>query len=244
MMSRGVSPPSADDVDVDDLGRLGRGIMTGPSEEHLSVREAVERYGIPVRTLTRLLRDGQLPRAYKVFAARGDEWRIPVADLQTYAMPTPSAHASEEYLSVPDAVERYGIPLGTLTRRLRNGEIAGAYKVPGPRGDEWRIRATDLETYSGRRTTGEPSPTAEPSATAAREAAAARSRAEEAERRLSVALRECAQLRAQLAQEKAHRVQAEQSAAQLISHACRPGARRCQRNGLVTEVTAPIGCHY
>ncbi len=220
--------------------------MTGPSEEHLSAQDAAERYGIPVRTLARLLRDGQLSGAYKASGPRGDEWRIPVTDLQAYAAPAPSADPSEEYLSVPDAVERYGIPLGTLTRRLRNGEIAGAYKVPGPRGDEWRIRATDLEAYGHRQTTGEPSSTAEQSPTAALQldVAAARSRAEEAERRLSIALRECADLRAQLAQEKAHREQAEQSAAQLISHACRPGARRCQRTGLVTEVTAPMSCHY
>ena len=220
--------------------------MTGPSEEHLSVRESVERYGIPVRTLTRLLRNGQLPGAYEVSGHRGDEWRIPVTDLQAYAAPTPSTEASDEFLSVPEAVERYGIPLGTLTRRLRNGEIAGAYKVPGPRGDEWRVRATDLETYSDRRTTGEPSPTAEQSPTAAlqRDAATMRSRAEEAERRLSIALRECADLRAQLAQEKARRQQAEYAAAQLVTQACRPGARRCQRTGLATEVTAPISCRY
>ncbi len=220
--------------------------MTGPFEEHLPVRDAVERYGIPVRTLTRLLRDGQLPSAYTVPGPRGDEWRIPVTELQAYAAPAPSTNAAEEFLSVPDAVERYGIPLGTLTRRLRNGEIAGAYKVPGPRGDECRIRITDLEGYGHRRTTGEPSSTTEQSPTAALQldVAAARRRAEEAERRLSIALRECADLRVQLAQEEARRQQAEYSAAQLVAQACRPGARRCQRTGLAAEVTAPIGCRY
>ncbi len=72
MMSRGVSPLSADDATTPSWAVEGAS-MTGPSDEHLSVHDAVERYDIPVRTLTRLLRDGQLPGAYTVSGPRGEE---------------------------------------------------------------------------------------------------------------------------------------------------------------------------
>jgi hypothetical protein len=44
-------------------------------------------------------------------------------------------------LSLEECVRRFGVSVSTLRRRLREGAVAGAYKVPGPKGDEWRIPA-------------------------------------------------------------------------------------------------------
>jgi hypothetical protein len=50
------------------------------------------------------------------------------------------------------------VSLSTLRRELRAGELAGSYKVPGPKGDGWRIPAGALEVLGYRRLDTEPEP--------------------------------------------------------------------------------------
>lgn len=59
--------------------------------------------------------------------------------------PRPPAPPETDSLSLDDAVRIYGVSMSTLRRRLRRGELPGAYKVAGPKGDEWRIPAGALE---------------------------------------------------------------------------------------------------
>jgi hypothetical protein len=55
---------------------------------------------------------------------------------------TPDASGTTVNLS--DAVARFGVSRATLRRKLHDGEIAGAHKVPGPKGDEWRLPIAGL----------------------------------------------------------------------------------------------------
>lgn len=48
-------------------------------------------------------------------------------------------------LSLDEAVAAYGVSQSTLRRRLRERAVAGAYKVNGPKGEEWRIPEGALE---------------------------------------------------------------------------------------------------
>lgn len=57
----------------------------------------------------------------------------------------PPAPPETDSLSLDDAVRIYGVSMSTLRRRLRTDAIPGAYKVPGPKGDEWRIPKGALE---------------------------------------------------------------------------------------------------
>ena len=52
--------------------------------------------------------------------------------------------ADPEWLSIPQAVERYQVSASMLAFRLRIGEIPGE-KVAGARNKEWRVAAADLE---------------------------------------------------------------------------------------------------
>lgn len=57
----------------------------------------------------------------------------------------PTAPPVTEARSLDETVHAYGVSMSTLRRRLRAGEVPGAYKVPGPKGDEWRIPRGALE---------------------------------------------------------------------------------------------------
>ncbi|GEM_PF-1164381 len=48
-------------------------------------------------------------------------------------------------LTLGDAIETYDVSKTTLKRRLAQGRIPGAHKVPGPRGEEWRIPVVALD---------------------------------------------------------------------------------------------------
>src|ERR687891_318550 len=48
------------------------------------------------------------------------------------------------HLSVGDAARRYTVSIATLRRKLKEGEIPGAFKAPGPKGDEWRLPVSEL----------------------------------------------------------------------------------------------------
>ena len=54
------------------------------------------------------------------------------------------------HLSVGDAARRYTVSIATLRRKLKEGEIPGAFKAPGPKGDEWRLPVSGLEALGYR----------------------------------------------------------------------------------------------
>jgi hypothetical protein len=52
--------------------------------------------------------------------------------------------AGSDTLSVHEAALGYGVSVATLRRKLKEGEIPGAFKAPGPKGDEWRLPVSEL----------------------------------------------------------------------------------------------------
>jgi hypothetical protein len=68
-------------------------------------------------------------------------------------------------LTIAETVERYAVSNATLRRKLDAGLVAGAYKTPGPKGEQWLLPVAALEAL-GYVTRGEPAPTAETSPTA------------------------------------------------------------------------------
>ena len=50
-----------------------------------------------------------------------------------------------EGLTITEAAAAYGISVSTLRRRLKAGEIVGAAKVTGPKGQEYRVPPAALE---------------------------------------------------------------------------------------------------
>ncbi len=58
--------------------------------------------------------------------------------------------ASGTTVTLADAAEKYGVSRSTLKRRLADGEIQGAHKLPGPRGDEWHLPVAALEALGYR----------------------------------------------------------------------------------------------
>ncbi len=148
--------------------------------------------------------------------------------------------AADEYLSVREAAERYGVPLRTMAKRASLGEIEGAVKVRGARGMEWRVPVRALEAYGYRQSEEQPSKAKDPVLEAVRRTTAAeRNRADEADRRLGDALLECGRLRARLADEEARRRSAEAQllrlAKQLTAQAARPDLERLMINLVSTE---------
>lgn len=47
-------------------------------------------------------------------------------------------------VSISEAARRLGVSVSTVRRRLKAGEIDGAYKAPGPDGEEYRIPVSSL----------------------------------------------------------------------------------------------------
>ncbi len=151
--------------------------------------------------------------------------------------------AANDYLSVREAAERYGVPLRTMAKRASLGEIEGAVKVRGARGMEWRVPVAALEAYGYRQSEHQPSAPKDPMLEAMRRTAIAeRNRADEADRRLGHALLECGRLRARLAEEEARRRYAEAQvlrlAKQLIGQAGRPDLERLVIDLVSTEAQA------
>lgn len=48
-------------------------------------------------------------------------------------------------VTISEAARRSGLSVSTLRRRLAKGTIPGAYKAPGPDGEEWRIPVAALD---------------------------------------------------------------------------------------------------
>jgi len=68
--------------------------------------------------------------------------------------------ASGTVLTLTEVTERYEVSMATLRRRLggEGGEIPGAHKVPGPKGEQWVIPAAAIVAMGYReRRTGAPS---------------------------------------------------------------------------------------
>lgn len=56
-----------------------------------------------------------------------------------------SQPAPAESVSIEQATRRYNVSRATLQRRLAAGTLPDAHRVPGPKGDEWRIPTIALE---------------------------------------------------------------------------------------------------
>ena len=54
----------------------------------------------------------------------------------------------QEDLTLDEAAKRLNLSERTVQRRLKNGQIKG-YKIPGPRGPEWRIKVESCEDTTG-----------------------------------------------------------------------------------------------
>jgi hypothetical protein len=59
-------------------------------------------------------------------------------------------------LPVLEAARRYGVSVSVLRRKVREGEIPGAFKAPGPQGDEWRVPVEELHSLGYRVVRNEP----------------------------------------------------------------------------------------
>lgn len=75
---------------------------------------------------------------------------------------TGAVDLSGSVLTIAEAVERYDVSRATLRRRLEEGALQGAHKVPGPQGETWAIPAAALVALGYVHRTTEPSTPAEP----------------------------------------------------------------------------------
>ena len=58
---------------------------------------------------------------------------------------TQAPSSAVDGLTITEAAAAYGISVSTLRRRLKAGEIVGAAKVTGPKGQEYRVPPEALE---------------------------------------------------------------------------------------------------
>jgi excisionase family DNA binding protein len=49
------------------------------------------------------------------------------------------APADGEGLTITEAAERFAVSVATVRRAIRAGRLPGAWKVPTPKGDQWRV---------------------------------------------------------------------------------------------------------
>lgn len=68
----------------------------------------------------------------------------------------PAEAPTTEALSLEEAARTYAVSVTTLRRLLRDERLAGAYKVPGPKGSEWRIPSGSLDALGYRAANLEP----------------------------------------------------------------------------------------
>lgn len=60
----------------------------------------------------------------------------------TFVVGEPDSSGST--VTISEAARRSGVSVSTLRRRLASGQIPGAYKAPGPDGEEWRIPVASI----------------------------------------------------------------------------------------------------
>lgn len=70
----------------------------------------------------------------------------------------PAPPETPEAVSIVEAVAGWEVARRTLRRRLADGDVDGAYKVPGPKGAEWRIPPAALDALGYRRRTPDAPP--------------------------------------------------------------------------------------
>lgn len=82
----------------------------------------------------------------------------PLAELTaSTSEPARPREASEAVpgLTITEAASAFGVSVSTIRRRIAQGDISGAVKVPGPKGSEYRIPAEAMEalgyTYTASR---------------------------------------------------------------------------------------------
>lgn len=63
---------------------------------------------------------------------------------------TPEPGDAVEGLTIAEAAAAYGLSVSSLRRKLKAGELSGAVKVPGPKGEEYRIPPAALEALGYR----------------------------------------------------------------------------------------------
>ena len=68
----------------------------------------------------------------------------------TAAPPRTAADGHADSLTLADAEHRYAVSARTLRRRIKAGEIPGAFLAPGPNGAEWRVPLAALDEYPTR----------------------------------------------------------------------------------------------
>lgn len=74
--------------------------------------------------------------------------------------------ASGTFYGLDEAADRYGLSVSTLRRRLAAGEVQGAHKVPGPKGETWRIPGAALVALGYEAVDAHPVPAASAAAAA------------------------------------------------------------------------------
>ena len=58
---------------------------------------------------------------------------------------SPEPSEAVEGLTIAEAASAYGLSVSSVRRKLKAGELPGAVKVPGPKGEEYRIPPAALE---------------------------------------------------------------------------------------------------
>ena len=72
---------------------------------------------------------------------------LPAAGETTPAARTPNSdHAT--MLTIAEAASRTGVSVQTWRRRLKAGQVAGAYKTAGAQGETWQIPVTALDSIA------------------------------------------------------------------------------------------------
>ena len=113
-------------------------------------------------------------------------------------------------LSLQEAARLYGVPVATLSKRVRWGQI-DAYKVRGPWGHQWRVSREALEAFGYRQVPPSDEEPQDPRvaelerevASLRRVLAAERVRADRADRELGQLMLESGRLRSALARARA-----------------------------------------
>lgn len=108
---------------------FGHGIIDSPNPEGLTLGQQIDDMGKALRA--ELIAAGELPPAGGTTAAQREQ----AAD-----------HATT--VTIHEAAQRTGISVTTWRRRLRTGKVAGAFLAAGPKGEEWRIPVTALDTVT------------------------------------------------------------------------------------------------
>lgn len=71
------------------------------------------------------------------------------AQPKTNPSETPTV-ASDDFITLAGAVDRFGVSRATLRRRLRESRLPSAYKAPGPQGEEWYLPIPELRALGYR----------------------------------------------------------------------------------------------